>query len=164
MNLVRRSVLLAALAGLFVVPVAPASSAPLTLPYYPMGIIEISQNAIGSVSVTYSGFVPAWPQWTCAGTLSVSCTPPPPPSGPSGPMLVNVCAIVTVQVTNTVLGSVSGSSRCATGAQANATSVGPTTAATTAAAAPNTQFPWTCSAIPNQPIPGPWTVRCTVSH
>lgn len=129
-------------------------------PFWPMGIIEISGFGGSSASYTFDGFFPDISQWSCTiSGLTVECDPPPPPAG-----FVNECRIVSVFVTNNSLGSVSGSSRCVDGDTANATASGPSNVPAVSAANPGGSFPWRCSATVDQAVPGPWLVRCTISH
>ena len=130
-------------------------------PVYPTGTIIISGSALG-FHVSYGAFNPPRDQWTCSPpepTLTVSCTPPTPPAG-----YTNVCATVSVDVTNGGDGTVSGSSHCSTAPGAYAVSFGPTATPTHDTASQNSTFPWTCEAVPNQSVPGPWEVRCAVGN
>lgn len=131
---------------------------PVLAPVYPTGTIEISSVIPGSVNFAYSGFTPALPLWSCVETgTAVSCTPPAPATTEQ-----NVCGVVVAKATNYSTGAVTGSAGCGSGPAAIVASFGPTSTASSQAAAPEDPFPWTCGASPGQTVPGPWLVHCEV--
>lgn len=138
----------------------------VSAPYYPMGIIEIVPVP-GGVDYVYTGFNPPVADWSCAESgwtgagADVTCYPPNPPA----PYLTNICQYVNVLVENQGVGSVTGTSKCASGQPATATATTPGVGYAAASQNPATAaFPWTCSAGVTQVTPGPWRVRCAISH
>lgn len=137
-------------------PGSDSGSTPLT-PYYPSGSITMTQTLGGPVNYSLS---PSLGSWTCtpsAQTMtSISCDPPAAPSG-----YYNVCRTVAVSAKSTAIGTVAGTSSCASGAFASAESIGPASSPSTNSASPNAEFPWTCAANPGSSLD--WSVTCTVN-
>lgn len=125
-------------------------------PYFPAGVIEIKRLPTGQVEFAFRSFSPAIGEWDCTQTAtSATCTPPAPPAG-----MVPVCGTVAVEVTSVSVGSVTGTSGCASGPQATATSNGPAAAPAADAEQANSAFAWTCSVAPGVTLA--WSTRCAV--
>ena len=125
-------------------------------PYHPTGTIEIRRLPTGQVEFAFRTFSPPIGEWDCTQTTtSATCTPPAPPAG-----MTPVCGTVAVEVTSVTVGSVTGTSRCAAGPIATATSDGPATAPAANAAQANDDFAWTCSVAPGPTLV--WSTRCAV--
>ena len=125
-------------------------------PYHPSGTIEIRRLPTGQVEFAFRTFSPPIGEWDCTQTTtSATCTPPAPPAG-----MTPVCGTVAVEVTSVTVGDVTGTTNCAAGPAASATSQGPATAPAANAAQANAAFAWTCSVAPGATLV--WSTRCAV--